>query len=130
MNVETPAWRGLENSAGGRVQDHSDTERSRSHVATIADVLAGHRFPHELPGPQHDLYRLGFRDGCNRMQETVYDLQRQVSWWYAEATNPAESRARHAELLKAFDVALARKTSAEQWAELDRIAAQRAEAAR
>lgn len=99
-------------------------------VATIAEVLAGTRFPHELPDAQHDLYRAGFRDGCNRAQETVYRLEREADHWYFIATNPGEAAAARGALLKSFDVALARKSAAEQWAELDRIAASRAEAAR
>lgn len=98
--------------------------------ATVREVLDGQRNPHELGDERHDLYRLGFRDGCYRMQETVYRLEAERDRLWYLLNNSEDARARHAWLLKDFDVAGARESVAEQWAELDRIAAERAEAAR
>lgn len=97
--------------------------------ATIGDVLAGAAAPHQLPAELHDLWRDGFRAGCNRMQATVYRLERECDRLYYELHNPAEVRAAHERELRAFDIARNRASAVERWAALDAIAAERAEVA-
>ena len=98
--------------------------------ATVDDVLNGRRHPHELRAELHALYCLGFRDGCNAMQVRVDAAEHDADRFYYYLHNPEEVRAQHAANLKAIDVRLARVAEKERWAELDRIAAERAEAAR
>lgn len=101
-----------------------------NHRATVDDVLNGRRHPHELRAELHALYCLGFSDGCNQMQQRVDAAQHDADRFYYYLHNPEEVRAQHAANLKAIDVRLARVAEKERWAELDRIAAERAEAAR
>lgn len=108
----------------------SDTMHVPRRRATVDDVMNGRRYPHELREDLHALYRLGFRDGCNQMEVRVDEAQHDANRFYYYLHNPEELRAQHAANLKAIDVRLARVAEKERWAELDRIAAERAEAAR
>ena len=97
-----------------------------SITVQIHQCLDGAIEPHELPGPLHDLWRDGWTQGAQSMQPRVTAAQREADRWYYIANNPTEARAQHAAALRTFDVALNRKTTAERWAQLDRIAAERA----
>ncbi|WP_394279839.1 hypothetical protein [Microbacterium sp.] len=130
MNVETPAGPGLENLAGGRVHSQDTTGRRSAYPATPVDVIERRRPAHELRAELWDLWREGFRAGQEAAQSRIDQANANADRFYAVAYNSEEARARHAALLKDFDVALARRATAAQWDELDRIAGERAEAAR
>jgi hypothetical protein len=99
VNAETPAVRGLENSAGGRVQ----------YQDIVTRCLAGELQPHELPWPLPLLWNDGFHAGHARAQARIDRAERAADIYYDLAFNGDEARKRHAEHLKHFDVMQARK---------------------
>ena len=94
-------------------------------VELVAAVIAGRRDPSELPFRLWQLWADAFECGAAKVRErlAVVEAERDRLWY--ELRNPDEAKQRHAEMLKAFEVALARTSTAERWAQLDRIAAER-----
>jgi hypothetical protein len=99
VNAETPAVRGLENSAGGRVQ----------YQDIVTRFLAGELQPHELPWPLPLLWNDAFHVGQARAQARIDRAERAADVYYDMWVNGDEARKRHTELLKHFDVVQARK---------------------
>lgn len=65
-----------------------------------------------------------------RVRPRIAQAEADADRFYYEAYHSDEAKARHRQMLTEFQVALNRKSTAERWAELDRIAAARAEANR
>ena len=82
--------------------------------------------PHDLPLDLWLIWADGFHHGVDRMMPAIAQAEADRDRYYYLLHNTAEVQARHRDMLKGFDVALARRTDAEKWAELDRIAAARA----
>ena len=99
-----------------------------SDSTAITRFLAGEIHAHQLPQPLRDLWADGFHAGCQQMQSRADRAEREADRWYYIANNPAEVRAQHARALAEFNAAQHRKTATEQWAALDRVAAERSEA--
>jgi len=92
MNDETPAGRGLENSAGGRVPTTQITVPE-----LVRGVLRGNLDVTTLPPLLWDLWADGFRAGSQRASERLQpqldNANREADLWYAEATHsPDELR--------------------------------------
>lgn len=90
-------------------------------AATVLEVLNGERAPHELPPAAHDLWRDGFHAGAAAVRARLARAEADADYWYFEANNPDEARARRAELASglSIDAAGARQETAERWAALD-----------
>ncbi|GAA1959911.1 hypothetical protein [Microbacterium aquimaris] len=93
----------------------------------VRRFLAGEIESHQLPGALWHLWADGYRAGCTEMQTRVDRAEREADSWYYIANNPAEVRAQHARALAEFNAAQHRKSTSEQWAALDRVAAERSE---
>lgn len=104
----------------------SDTQTLPDIALVVDAVLDARIHPHDLPAPLHDLWRDGFTAGQNAARARVARAEADADRYYYEAYNSDEAKAKHRELLAAFDLAQHRKITAEKLAELDRIAAQRA----
>lgn len=96
----------------------------------MLDVLLGHREPHELPNDLHDLWRDGFRAGQEHADARVTRANADADAWYYRANNGPEIRAEHDRMLREFSAVLNRRATRDKWAELDRLAAERAAAVR
>lgn len=99
-------------------------------ATTIERCFVGEIQPHELPWPLPLLWSDGFQAGTEQERAQCLQAEADRDRYYYELYNSTEAKARHSAMLKGFDVALARRNAAEQWAELDRLAVERAEAAR
>ena len=128
---ETPRGNGaIGESAGRSVLPQNTAPKRWMRPATPTEVLEGRRPMHELREDIFDLCREVFRWGRESAEPRVAAAEREADRFYYYLHNPEEVRAQHAAMVKAVDVRLARVAEAERWAELDRIAAERAEAAR
>lgn len=97
-------------------------------AVTLERCFVGEIPPHELPWPLPLLWSDGFRTGAEQQKLLREQAEEERDRYYYELHNTAEVKARHSAMLKGFDVALARRTDAEKWAELDLLAAERARA--
>ncbi|MEI3866639.1 hypothetical protein V6S02_06020 [Microbacterium sp. CCNWLW134] len=95
----------------------------------VTGVIERRNHPHELHPVMHDLWRDGFTAGWLAAQPLIQQARADADRYYYLAFNSEEAQQRHKEALKAFDVARNRASTAETWAVLDRIAAERAAAA-
>ena len=98
----------------------------RDLTVALERCFVGEIQPHDLPLPLWLLWADGFHAGVDQQRAVRAQAEADRDRYYYELYNSAETKARHNAMLKGFDVALARRSAAEQWAELDRIAAQRA----
>lgn len=103
MNVETPAGRGLEESAVAAGSDYKSTAEA---------FLSGRIDAHKMPLELYAIWSDGFRAGCT--QRKVDRANADADYWYYVANNPAEARAEHARALKHFDVVQARQRATER----------------
>lgn len=90
MNVETPAGRGLEESAVA-ADLVSKSTIARWCRGVIEDLIA----PHELPAPLADLWADGFMEGAAQARAQaageIARLEHDVNHWYVNANySPAE----------------------------------------
>lgn len=89
-------------------------QSAASRPATIDDVLARRRPPHELDDDLHDLWRDGFHEGAAAMQPRIDRAESDADRYYYLAFNADEERRRHRETLRAFDIMQARRVADER----------------
>ncbi|GAA1677462.1 hypothetical protein GCM10009807_21740 [Microbacterium lacus] len=111
---------GLEDNAGRRVPGSESTVSP-----LVRGVIERTLQPHDLPPALHALWRDGFHAGAEKVRSRLLQAEADAARYYYEAYNSDEAKARHRQMLAEFQVALNRKSTAERWAELDRIAASR-----
>lgn len=111
----------------------NETPRGNGAIDDLAGGLIGSHSVTDATGMREERLRewsRGFNAAWDYLAPMLDRAERAADHWHFVANNPAEAQAARETNLKAFDIVLARKQMGEKWAELDRIAAERAEAAR